>query len=107
MNVIQVESISNSLMCHFLLGGYYKSDLISHHLITAFVPFLPIEKEQVVHCIRHHLVAKGHKDTPINKIEEIAQQLQFYPNETDKMFSATGCKRVEEKVDYIMGEDKI
>ncbi|XP_071126410.1 torsin-1A-like [Mytilus edulis] len=85
-------------------SGYYKSDLILHHLITAFIPFLPIEKEHVVYCIKHHLVAKGHYDTPINKIEEIAQQLQFYPNETNKMFSTTGCKRVEEKVDYIMGE---
>ncbi|CAG2192274.1 TOR1 [Mytilus edulis] len=25
-------------------SGYYKSDLILHHLITAFVPFLPIER---------------------------------------------------------------
>ncbi|OPL33825.1 hypothetical protein AM593_09462, partial [Mytilus galloprovincialis] len=104
INLKDLEHIIEKSAVNSAGSGYYKSDLISHYLITAFVPFLPIEKEQVVHCIRHHLEAKGHFNTPINKIEEIAQQLHFYPNETDKMFSATGCKRVEEKVDYIMGE---
>ncbi|CAC5399664.1 TOR1 [Mytilus coruscus] len=106
INLKDLENIIANTAVNTAGSGYYKSDLISHHLITAFIPFLPIEKEHVVHCIKHHLVAKGHYDTPINKIEEIAQQLQFYPNETDKMFSATGCKRVEEKVDFIMGEDQ-
>ncbi|XP_071126411.1 torsin-1A-like isoform X1 [Mytilus edulis] len=104
INLKDLEYIIANSAVNSAGSGYYKSDLISHHLITAFIPFLPIEKEHVVHCIKHHLVAKGHYDTPINKIEEIAQQLHFYPNETDKVFSSTGCKRVEEKVDYIMGE---
>ncbi|XP_052077992.1 torsin-1A-like [Mytilus californianus] len=88
-------------------SGYYKSDLIFHHLITAYIPFLPIEKEHVFGCIKHHLLAKRYYkhniDIPIKTIKEIAQQLHFYPNETDKLFSTTGCKRVEEKVDYVMG----
>ncbi|XP_071126413.1 torsin-1A-like isoform X3 [Mytilus edulis] len=72
-------------------SGYYKSDLISHHLITAFVPFLPIEKEHVFDCIKLQLLAKryykDYMDIPVKTIEEIAEQLQFYPNETDKIFS--------------------
>ncbi|XP_076070436.1 torsin-1A-like [Mytilus galloprovincialis] len=96
------KSASNSVG-----SGYYNSDLISHHLITAFVPFLPIEKEHVFDCIKLQLLAKRYykhyMDIPINKIEEIAQHLQYYPIETDKIFSTTGCKRVEEKVDYVMG----
>lgn len=63
----------------------------------------------MVCCIIHHLIAKRYnkhyRDIPVDKIEEISQQLQFQSNEIDKMFSATGCKRVEEKVDYIMGEE--
>ncbi|XP_063413565.1 torsin-1A-like [Mytilus trossulus] len=104
INLKDLENIIAASAINSKESGYYKSDLLSHYLITAFIPFLPIEKEHVVRCIKHHLVAKGHKNTSINTIEEIAQQLQFYPNETVQMFSATGCKRVEEKVDYVMGE---
>ncbi|XP_052076353.1 torsin-1A-like [Mytilus californianus] len=102
-----LENVLATSASNYEGSGYYKSDLIFHDLITAYIPFLPIEKEHVFGCIKHHLLAKRYYkhyiDIPIKTIEEIAQQLQFYPNETDKLFSATGCKRVEEKVDYVMG----
>ena len=58
-------------------------------------------------CIRDEIVRKKYlskksliKDYLVNNI---LKELTFYP-EDKQVFSVTGCKRVSEKVDYIMLE---
>jgi hypothetical protein len=46
----------------------------------------------------------GVRDISEKKVREIAEQLQYYPEE-EQIFSTTGCKRVPEKTDYVMEED--
>ncbi|KAK7096990.1 torsin-1A-like isoform X2 [Littorina saxatilis] len=86
-------------------GGLWHSELISKHLVTAFLPFLPLERTFVRQCIRDQLVLKRHypslEEIPEVIVEEVMQELSFYP-EKEQLFSVTGCKRVPEKVDLVM-----
>uniref|UniRef100_A0A0B6XYQ9 Torsin-1A C-terminal domain-containing protein n=1 Tax=Arion vulgaris TaxID=1028688 RepID=A0A0B6XYQ9_9EUPU len=85
-------------------NGLWHSQLISSHLITAYVPFLPLEKEHVRKCIMDCLLSRY--SLQINNIhdkiiDDIVKELTFFPP-AEQIFSSTGCKRVSEKVDYVM-----
>lgn len=88
-------------------GGLWHSELILKNLITAYVPFLPLERRHVKQCIRDGLVQKGYykSDEEISEVtvQEIADELTYYP-EGVFVFSTTGCKRIHEKIDFIMEE---
>lgn len=91
----------------FFEGGMYHSDLIYKHMFTAYVPFLPMERKHIKECIKDLLVAKNYykrEDIPEDKVSEIAKELNYYPADME-IFSVTGCKRVPEKVTYVMDEE--
>lgn len=86
-------------------SGLWHSELITKHLITAYIPFLPLERRHIKQCIRDGLISNGYyksKDRiSEKKVQEIADELQYYP-EGVGIFSTTGCKRVNEKIGLIM-----
>lgn len=84
----------------FYLGGLWHSELIQKHLITAFVPFLPLERKHVKMCIENVLVLKNITATT-DLVNKVADELQYSPGRTG-LFSTSGCKRVEEKVDFVV-----
>lgn len=85
----------------------WHSELILKNLITAYIPFLPLERRHIKQCIKDGLVHKGYykSEGEISdaKVQEIADELQYYPEGID-IFSTTGCKRIHEKIDFIMEE---
>lgn len=86
-------------------SGLFHSDLLIKHMISAYIPFLPLERRHIKQCIKDNLVEKGfyknHKKINDDKVQEILNELTYYPKD-EELFSVTGCKRVPEKVDYIM-----
>ncbi|KAL5012497.1 hypothetical protein ScPMuIL_011048 [Solemya velum] len=86
-------------------SGLWHSELITKHLITAFIPFLPLERRHVKDCIKDALVNQhffnSTKDIDVGVISQIAEELFYYPEE-EGIYSTTGCKRVQEKVSLIM-----
>ncbi|WAQ97943.1 TOR1B-like protein [Mya arenaria] len=84
------------------------SDLVRSSLITAFIPFLPLERRHVEKCIRDGLFAKGHYQYGFqidqDVVKQTADELTYFPEDT-RLFSTTGCKRVYEKIDLIMQQD--
>ena len=92
----------------FFKGGMYHSDIIYKHMITAYVPFLPMERRHIKECIKDVLVAQNYykrKDIPEEDVRKIANQLNYFPAD-EEIFSVTGCKRVPEKVSYVMDIDE-
>ncbi|CAL1538966.1 unnamed protein product [Lymnaea stagnalis] len=83
--------------------GY--SQLINNHLITAFIPFLPLAKEHVRKCIQDAMVIEGYyaniETVPDEKVDQVMKELTFVP-EVEQLFSSTGCKRVSQKIDLVM-----
>ncbi|XP_002742201.1 torsin-1A-like [Saccoglossus kowalevskii] len=93
-------------------GGLWHSNLIEKHLIDFFVPFLPLERQHIKECIKDDLKEKrlvekiqrrlGQSEID-SVITEIANELQYFPDE-HKVYSKSGCKRVSQKVDLVVGE---
>ena len=85
----------------------YHSDVIIKHMITAYVPFLPMERKHIRECIKDVLETQyGYKRKyiPEEYVRTIAKQLNYFPA-NEEIFSMTGCKRVSEKVAYVMDID--
>lgn len=79
---------------------WYKS-FLSENLISASVPFLPLEKQHVVQCIRRDLVSKKMSTQP-DMVARVLNELTFVTLESGHQFSQTGCKRVFDKVNLVM-----
>lgn len=77
-------------------------------MITAYVPFLPLERKHIRLCIKDFLLKKKYytkySDIKEEKVREIADQLQYFPEE-EQIFSATGCKRIPDKTVFVMEDD--
>ena len=76
--------------------GLYHSDVIRRELIDIYIPFLPLEKQHVGECVRDFL-KEGNFTIVEDLVTKIAGELDYFPP-TDKLFSATGCKRIREHV---------
>lgn len=86
-------------------GGLWHSELLQKNLISAFVPFLPLEQGHVKKCIRDDLRRKNHTVNE-NIVDKVLDEMQFFPEEL-QIYSTTGCKRVSEKVNFVIeGEDE-
>ncbi|RUS79092.1 hypothetical protein EGW08_013145, partial [Elysia chlorotica] len=68
--------------------------------IDAYVPFLPLDRQHVVQCIKRDLVAKR-LSTDSETVTRILEELTF-KSVAGLEISTTGCKRVADKVDYVM-----
>lgn len=89
-------------------GGLKDSELINRGIIDLFVPFLPLEREDVKKCIEVYLRDHRNYTTPLIKpgsefIEKVADQLSYIPD-TD-VYSRFGCKRVAVTVDIMLYDD--
>lgn len=74
-------------------GFLERSTVIEDHLISLYLPFLPLERVHVAMCIRKEM--KRLKLRPNEKdVENILQQIEFYNDQ----FSTFGCKRVNDLV---------
>ncbi|KAH9513947.1 Torsin-1A [Bulinus truncatus] len=106
--MLELSDVENDIMLAAInadnQNGLWHSQLISNHLITAFIPFLPLAKEHVRDCIRDSLRYKKHfgwtDDIPEKLVDLVVKELTFFPA-TEQVFSSTGCKRVSEKVDFV------
>ncbi|BFZ20291.1 hypothetical protein BsWGS_23330 [Bradybaena similaris] len=80
----------------------WTSSLSSTQLIDAFVPFLPLEVEHVIQCIKKDLVSKRFS-TDAGTVKRVLEELSFF-SLGEVYLSQTGCKRVADKVDLVMFE---
>ncbi|KAA0200969.1 Torsin-1A [Fasciolopsis buskii] len=80
--------------------GLQYSELIQKHLITAMIPFLPLQEEHVKECIRDVAQQRQIPYTD-SLVQFVLQELEWAPEGT-QMFSVSGCKRVYEKVGLYM-----
>jgi len=70
--------------------------VIDKNLVSAFVPFLPLERKHVKGCIHDNATAK-HITLNDDEVNAIADELEYFP--ADKLlFSSFGCRGVNEKV---------
>uniref|UniRef100_A0A8D8Y454 Torsin-like protein n=2 Tax=Cacopsylla melanoneura TaxID=428564 RepID=A0A8D8Y454_9HEMI len=83
-------------------GGFHTSDIIAHNVIDHYIPFMPLETEHVVKCIKNEF-DHAREYYPSMKVSfddlktYVLEGMTFIP-EDEKIFSSSGCKRVKAKV---------
>jgi len=77
--------------------------LVKNQLITEFIPFLPMSQENVKKCIGDVVIMLNRGNWYLNQKDKVLDELEWIPDEKDRMFSRSGCKKVEEKVKFVMG----
>ena len=75
----------------------WHTELYQEGLLTALVPFLPLEQSHVEQCVQHDLQVKGHKVRP-DVIEKVVNDILFFPP-SSPVFAASGCRKVTTLVD--------
>ncbi|KAK7081256.1 nuclear membrane organization [Halocaridina rubra] len=84
-------------------GGLHNSALIQHSLVDHYVPFLPLERKHVEFCIRDEIRRRGYAENK-DFVKKVADEMTYFPPE-NKLFSTTGCKRVAQKVAYLLASE--
>ncbi|GFW22446.1 torsin-1B [Trichonephila clavipes] len=84
-------------------GGLWRSELVKKDLIDVYVPFLPLEKKHVKKCILAELHSRNLR-TDAAIVDRIANQLLYVPEEVE-LFSVSGCKKVNQKVDLFATDE--
>lgn len=91
----------------FYKDGFYESLIIFNNLITAYVPFLPLEKKHIRSCIIDYLIKKEQynerEQIPEDIWDTFSRELLYYP-EDEELFSVSGCRRVPDKTQYVMDD---
>jgi len=75
--------------------------LVRNQLITEF-PFLPMSQENVMKCIGDVVIKMNKGNRYLDRKHEVLKELEWMPDE-QPIFSRSGCKKVEEKVKFLMG----
>lgn len=88
------------------LGGLQHTSLIDKHLITYFVPFLPLQREHIRGCIKRQLQIHLDDDeyeyeySEDDIINRVLNSIAFNSLESFE-YSVSGCKRVPQKLSFI------
>jgi hypothetical protein len=96
----------------FPLGGLWHASLINRHLVTFFVPFLPLERSHIRTCIRRQLELSNEDDEQKYKISDndivdrVLDLIEFAPPDS-LLYSVSGCKKVQQKLDYVLEGNRI
>ncbi|KAL3316865.1 Torsin-1B [Cichlidogyrus casuarinus] len=99
-DMVSIKELNRILLKSSYLspGGFNHSDLIKKHLITASIPFLPLEKEHIKACINAEARELNHVISDV-LIDEILLELDWFPPDTQR-FSINGCKHIFEIVRF-------
>ncbi|XP_051836008.1 prosalusin [Antechinus flavipes] len=78
--------------------GFWQSGIVEDQLLDLLVPFLPLQRHHVRHCVTNELAQLGLAQ---QQEEEVAQAVvdgtAFFPEE-EQLFSSNGCKTVASRI---------
>ncbi|KAM3179240.1 hypothetical protein ACTXT7_000996 [Hymenolepis weldensis] len=99
---IQYGDLRNDLVSSIYSneGGLKLSDLIKKHVITAVIPFLPLQEVHVRSCIKYAAKRLGVEATE-EMIAFVLSELDWEPEGTH-LFSTSGCKLVYDKIGFFL-----
>ena len=108
ITVKELNELLNSRAYKDDKGPLAESLLIKHNLVSYFVPFLPLLREHVRKCAENAMKrseAWERYDRPTrNQISKRVADLHDYIPAESNLFSSTGCKTVETRLQLVLGE---
>nr|XP_038961308.1 torsin-2A isoform X1 [Rattus norvegicus] len=80
--------------------GFWRSGIMEEQLLDAVVPFLPLQRHHVRHCVLNELAQLG-----LEPREEVVQAVldstTYFPEE-EQLFSSNGCKTVASRITFFL-----
>ncbi|XP_038601612.1 prosalusin [Tachyglossus aculeatus] len=80
--------------------GFWQSGIVEEQLIDLLVPFLPLQRHHVRHCVANELAQQGLEPLE-STIEAVVDSITYFPEE-EKLFSSNGCKTVASRIPFFM-----
>lgn len=97
--------------CLSIIGGLWHASLINRHLVSFFVPFLPLERQHIRTCAQrlleheHESTKHQYKISDTEIIARVLDSIEFSPSDT-LLYSVSGCKKVQQKLDFILESNR-
>lgn len=80
--------------------GFWRSGILEEQLLDVVVPFLPLQRHHVRHCVFNELDQLG-----LEPREEVVQAVldstTFFPEE-EQLFASNGCKLVASRLAFFL-----
>ncbi|XP_020019852.1 prosalusin isoform X2 [Castor canadensis] len=76
--------------------GFWRSGILEEHLLDAVVPFLPLQRHHVRHCVLNELAQLG-LEPQEEVVQAVLDSTTFFPEE-EQLFSSNGCKTVASRI---------
>lgn len=80
--------------------GFWRSGIMEEHLLDALVPFLPLQRHHVRHCVLNELAQLGLEPRE-EAVQAVLDGITFFP-EDEQLFSSTGCKTVASRIAFFL-----
>ncbi|CAD7667974.1 unnamed protein product [Nyctereutes procyonoides] len=80
--------------------GFWHSGIMEEHLLDVLVPFLPLQRHHVRHCVLNELAQLGLEPRE-EVIQAVLDSTTFFP-EKEQLFSSNGCKTVASRIAFFL-----
>lgn len=80
--------------------GFWRSGIMEEHLLDALVPFLPLQRHHVQHCVLNELAQLGLEPRD-EVVQAVLDSTTFFP-EDEQLFSSNGCKTVASRIAFFL-----
>ncbi|XP_070934470.1 prosalusin isoform X1 [Macaca nemestrina] len=80
--------------------GFSHSGIMEERLLDAVVPFLPLQRHHVRHCVLNELAQLGLEPRD-EVVQAVLDSTTFFP-EDEQLFSSNGCKTVASRISFFL-----
>ncbi|XP_052579066.1 prosalusin isoform X3 [Peromyscus californicus insignis] len=80
--------------------GFWQSGIMEEHLLDAVVPFLPLQRHHVRHCVLNELAQLG-LEPQEEVVQAVLDSTTYFP-EDEQLFSSNGCKTVASRITFFL-----
>ncbi|XP_062938300.1 prosalusin isoform X2 [Cynocephalus volans] len=80
--------------------GFWHSGIMEEHLLDTVVPFLPLQRHHVRHCVLNELAQLGLEPRD-EVVQAVLDSTTFFP-EDEQLFSSNGCKTVTARIAFFL-----
>ncbi|KAM5299318.1 prosalusin isoform 3-T3 [Ctenodactylus gundi] len=92
----ELEPVVSRAMLDNPHHGFWRSGIVEEHLLDAVVPFLPLQRHHVRHCVLSELAQLG-LEARDEVVQAVLDSTTFFPDE-ERLFSSNGCKTVASRI---------
>lgn len=96
----EVEPVISRAVMDNPQHGFWRSGIMEEHLLDAVVPFLPLQRHHVRHCVLNELAQLGLEPSE-EVVQAVLDSTTYFP-EVEQLFSSNGCKTVASRLTFFL-----